>query len=170
MTALEPFRLILDYEALEDMFLDRIDELNVPFHEIDMAGGFTQGNVQKLLSKSRERWARTLGIESLGKMLKGTGMVLVAVVDDERFAPIREQLVKRRRKPNLPPNGSMVRPTWLFTHGKSLKMQVLRNQALSPKQRKKIAKKAAKARWHKPRESKVNNVNLVPLVALSAAE
>src|ERR1700748_305782 len=93
----EPYRVILDYEALEDGFLDRIEDLNTTFDQIDAAAGFTRGNTQKLLSKSRERWARTLGIESMGKMLKGTGMALVLVVDDERFAAIKAELMAGKR-------------------------------------------------------------------------
>ena len=142
----EPYRVLLDYEALEDGFIDIIEDMNVPYSEIDVRGGMTNGNTQKLLSKSRERWARTFGVESLGKMLKATGTALVLVVDDERFAQAKADLMQRKR-PRKPPNGSMRRPAWLFTRSKSLKMQVLRNRSLSPKQRKKIARKAARARW-----------------------
>jgi hypothetical protein len=145
----EPYRVILDYEALEDGFLDRIEDLNVPFPEIDAAGGMARGETQKLLSKSRERWARTLGIVSLGKMLKGTGMALVLVVDDERFAPVKEQMAPRRRK--MPPNGSIKRPAWLITKKASQNMQELRNKKLSPRQRRLIAKRAARARWKRSR-------------------
>lgn len=156
--AYELYRVILDYEALQDGFADRIDDLDTTLEQIDMIGGLTRGNVQKLLTKSppkrgadrHAKQRRTFAWESLGKMLKGTGLALVLVVDDERFAPLKEQLAKRAR-PRKPPNGSIRRPAWLFTRSKSLKMQVLRNQALSPKQRKKIARKAARARWRKPR-------------------
>lgn len=151
----ELYRIITDYEALQDGFLDRIDDLDTTL----ALPSFADGVVQKLLTKNSSTMRsdrpstptrRTFGWESLGKMLKDTGLALVLVVDDARFAPAKEQLAKRRRI-NKPPNGSMKRPTWLFTRGKSLKMQVLRNQKLSPKQRKMIAKKAAKARWRKDR-------------------
>jgi hypothetical protein len=148
---LEPYRVILDYEALEDGFLDRIEDLNTTFNQIDMAAGFTLGNTQKLLSKSRERWARTLGIESLGKMLKGTGMALVMVVDDERFAPIKEQLSARKRPRKLT-NVSIKAPKWLISNRNAAFMRALGVQSLSPRQRKRIAKIAAKARWKKARQ------------------
>ncbi len=165
----ELYRVILDYEALQDGFLDRIDDLNTTLEQIDMSGGFAKGNVQKLLTKAggnpkKERNAnrpsdptrntprsRKLGWESLGKMLKGTGLALVLVVDDERFAPLKEQLMQRQ-KPRAASVRTHTRPTWLFTRSKSLEMQVLRNQSLSPKQRKKIAKMAAKARWKRRRK------------------
>lgn len=158
----ELYRVITDYEALQDGFLDRIDELDTTQGAIP---GFADGVVQKLLAKNAGRHVketprssrkaslkRSFGWESLGKMLEGTGLALMLVVDDERFAPIKEQLAKRRRINKLP-NGSIRRPTWLFTRKKAMKMQVLRNQCLSPKQRKKIARKAAKARWRRPRKS-----------------
>jgi hypothetical protein len=140
----EPYRVILDYEALEDMFLDRIEDLNTTFTQIDDAAGMTRGNVQKLLSKSRERWARTFGVESFGKMLKGTGMVLVAVVDDDRFAPVKAELVARK-KPRQQANASSARPTWLFTKKKAREMGTRRWSVMTPEKRKKLMRKAGKA-------------------------
>lgn len=150
----ELYRVILDYEALQDGFLDRIDDLNTTMGAIP---DFADGAVQKLLTKnpgkainrprdSRSASAkRTFGWESLGKMLKGTGLALVLVVDDGRFAPVKEQLAKRRRR--MLPNGSIKRPAWLITRSASQNMQVLRNTKLTPRQRKMIAKRAARARW-----------------------
>jgi hypothetical protein len=155
----ELYRVILDYEALQDGFLDRIEDLNTTLEQIDMAGDFTKGNVQKLLTKDGGKpgpdrlhsLKRTFGWESLGKMLKGTGLALVLVVDDERFAPTKALLAKRKRP--VHPNGSMRRPAWLITKEASQNMQQLRNQKLSPRQRRLIAKKAARTRWQKQRRS-----------------
>lgn len=145
----ELYRVILDYEALHEGFIDRIEDLDVTRLSIDKAGKFTPGHSSKLLCNPP---IKLLGKESLGKMLKATGMALVLVIDDERFAPVKVKLEKRKR-PSVHPKGSIVRPTWLFTRSKSLKMQVLRNQALSPRQRKMIAKRAARARWRKPKSA-----------------
>ena len=157
----ELYRVITDYEALQDGFQDRIDDLETTLAQIEMNGGLAQGNAHKLLTKNpgkrieRKRdhrhasAKRTFGWESLGKMLKGTGLALVLVVDDERFAPLKEQLTKRKR-PRQPPNGSIRRPPWLISKKSSQNMQVLRNAKLSPRQRKMIAKAAARARWRKP--------------------
>jgi hypothetical protein len=103
--AYELYRVILDYEALQDGFADRIDDLNTTLEQIEMAGDMARGNAQKLLTKNPGKsWdshkaggKRTFGWESLGKMLKGTGLALVLVVDDERFAPLKEQLAPRKR-------------------------------------------------------------------------
>jgi hypothetical protein len=143
-TTFEPYRVILDYEALEDMFLDRIEDLNTTFTQIDDAGGLTRGETQKLLSKSRERWARTLGITSMGKMLKGTGIVLVAVVDDERFAAIKAELIQRKR-PRKPAIAGSARPTWLFGKKKAREMGKRRFAVMTESERKRHQRKAGKA-------------------------
>lgn len=157
----ELYRVITDYEALQDGFLDRIDDLNTTLEQIDMSGGFTKGNAQKLLTKIPGKMRsdrpntpsrRTFGWESLGKMLKGTGLALVLVVDDERFTETKEQLAKRTR-PRLPTNVSMKRPSWLFTKKNARNMRALGIKSLSPQQRKRIAKRAAKTRWRKQREA-----------------
>lgn len=152
---LEPYRVILDYEALEDMFLDRIEDLNIPFSTVDDNGGFTQGEAQKLLCKSRERWARTFGVISLGKMLKGTGIALVAVVDDERFAELKGDMKLRKRRPNreMLPAGSIKLLKGKITAKTSGKMQELRSAKLTPRQRSVIARRAARIRWRKARTS-----------------
>src|SRR5258707_5073749 len=100
----EVYRVVLDYEALQDGFLDRIEDLNTTLEQIEYAGEFTKGNVQKLLTKEGGKpgpdrfhsLKRTFGWESLGKMLKGTGLALVLVVYDQRFAPIKALLANRK--------------------------------------------------------------------------
>jgi hypothetical protein len=72
--------------------------------EIDSVTGMTRGNAQKLLSKSDAKWAREFGWKSLGKMLRGTGLKLVLIVDDdERFAPVLAQMTRRSAKKRKQP-------------------------------------------------------------------
>lgn len=154
MTATLPgeliYRVILDYEALHEMFRDRVEDLNTSRDSIDVAGKFTPGYAAKLLCNPP---MRMLSRESLGKMLDATGMVLVAVVDDIRFAAVKSTLAVRKRRDKLP-NGSIRQPAWLITRKASQNMQFLRNKKLSPRQRRMIAKRAARARWRrKPREA-----------------
>ena len=153
----ELYRVILDYEALQDGFLDRIDELDTTMAAIPK---FADGVVQKLLTKNpgkaiaRKRdhrsasARRSFGWESLGKMLEGTGLALVLVIDDERFAPLKERLAKRRRKPAM---AGIVRPTWLFTKDKAREMGKKRFSTMNPAQCKRFQRKAAKSRWRKKR-------------------
>jgi hypothetical protein len=152
MPEYELYRVILDYEALQDGFLDRIDDLNTTLEQIDAAGGLANGNTQKLLTKDGGKRGpdrlhslkRTFGWESLGKMLKGTGMALVLVLDDERFAPIKEQLTARKR-PRQQANASSMRPTWLFTKKKARELGKKRWSKLTPAQRKRLTRKAGRA-------------------------
>ena len=179
MTApLEPYRVILDYEALEDGFLDRIEDINIPFTTVDENGDMTRGMTQKLLSKSRERWARTLGVESLGKMLKGTGTALVLVIDDERFAEIKADMKLRKRRPT-PANAGSIKPPWLFTKKKAREMGKKRFSLMTDAERKRHQRKAGKAsgksrrrkaRLIKQVDHKINHVNMVPAVAFTAPE
>ncbi len=152
----ELYRVILDYEALVDGFFDRIEDLNTTM----ALPSFADGQVQKLLTKNRGKRVqqarnnrhcdarRTFGWESLGKMLKDTGLALVLVVDDQRFAAVKDQLIERKR-PRKPTIVSMEPPAWLFSKRNAANMRALGVQALSPQQRKRIAKKAARARWSK---------------------
>lgn len=163
MPEYELYRVILDYEALQDGFLDRIEDLNTTLEQIEMAADLAKGNAQKLLTKNPGKQIhrmrdhrhasakRTFGWESLGKMLKGTGLALVLVVDDARFAPLKEQLVERKRPPK-PANAGMTRPTWLFTKNKAREMGKKRFALMTPAERKRHQRKAAKARWRKERK------------------
>lgn len=150
----ELYRVILDYEALQDGFLDRIDDLDTTLDQVDAVGGLTRGNVQKLLTKSApkrgtDRLAgskRTFGWESLAKVLKGTGLALVLVIDDERFAPLKEQLAKRAR-PRKPAMAGIASPPWLFTKDKAREMGKRRFSVMTESERRRHQRKAAKARW-----------------------
>lgn len=143
-TPYELYRVITDYEALQDGFLDRIEDLNTTLEQIELAGELPKGYAAKLLCKSQKRVVKALGPHSLGKMLKGTGLVLALVVDDARFGPIKEQLVKRRRV-NSPANAGKAKPAWLFTKKKAREMGKKRFSLMTPEQRKRHQRKAQKA-------------------------
>jgi len=157
MSKLHPdqiYRLITDYEALQDGFADRIEDLNVPLTEVDVAGELTRGNTQKLLVKSDAPWARQFGWESLGKMLKGTGLALALIIDDERFAPIKAEMQQRRMRPR---KQDAKQPSKALLQ--QFKMGIIRANGslggkrrmvtLSKRQRTQIAKAGAAARWSK---------------------
>lgn len=152
----ELYRVILDYEALQDGFADRIDDLNTTLLQIDMAGGLLEGYTQKLLTKAppergtdrHAKQRRTFAWDSLGKLLKGTGLALVLVVDDERFAPLKAQLAKRAR-PRKPAIAGIPRPAWLFRKDKAREMGKRRFALMSDSERRRHQRKAAKARWSK---------------------
>jgi hypothetical protein len=144
------YRIIEDYEALQDGFADRIEELNTTQTEIDAAGGMTRGNTNQLLTRmnagdyrptGKRRRSRSFGWETLGGTLKGTGLALALIVDDARFAKVKGTLLKRRRK-NLPSIVGQSRPTWLFTKDKAREMRGKWWSGLTDAQRKKHQRKA----------------------------
>src|SRR5450432_855044 len=92
------FRIVDDYEGVKEAFADRVEDLGVALTEVDAAVGLTRGHAQKLTSNSNAKWARQFGFVSLGKMLKGTGMKLAFIIDDEKFAPINAQMAQRKLK------------------------------------------------------------------------
>lgn len=143
----EAYRVVTDMEALHEGFRDRVEDLEITRSELDAISKLQTGYSAKLLCNPP---MKTIGKASLPKMLQATGMALVLVIDDERFAPIKAALTKRQRP--VRPNGSMKRPAWLITREASQNMQNLRNQKLTPRQRKMIAKKAAKTRWRMAKE------------------
>lgn len=149
---IELFAVVDNYEALQDGFADRIELLNATLTEIDAAGGMTRGQMQKLLRKfdpndfrpsAKRKYSRGFGWETLGDSLKGTGLALALIVDDEKFAPIRAQMAKRER-----PTRSIVRvrrPKWLFTPEKARKISKKRWEAIPKELRAAMMKKATKA-------------------------
>src|SRR5258706_4650176 len=142
----EIYRVVTDYEGLHDAFVDRVEDLNVPRLEIDAVGKLQPGYSAKVLCDPP---IKNLGPNTLGGMLRATGLALIVVLDDERFAPLKATMTKRER--SVPPNGSMRRPAWLITRESSQNMQQLPNSKLSPRQRRFIAKRAARARWRRSR-------------------
>jgi hypothetical protein len=147
----EPYRVVTvgpdpedAYNALQEAFIDRIEELNVSRITVNEAGGFTSGYSEKLLCVPP---MKTLGKGTLGNMLKATGLALIVVVDDERFAAVKAQMAKRKR--SVPPSAGMKQPAWLFTKKRAREMGLKRWSKLNPAQRTRLARRAAKARWSK---------------------
>ena len=156
----ELYRIVTDYEGLKEAFNDRIEDLDTPMSEIDIAADLTPGHTQKLLCKSNADWSRSFTWKTLGPMLKGTGLALILVVDDERFAPVKATLAKRRRK-NVRAMPRRVRPAWLFTRDKAREMGKKRWDDVAYPVRKRMMQKLAKAmhraRRRKARESAVQD-------------
>jgi hypothetical protein len=107
---IELWAVVDNYAALQDGFADRIEELEVTQTEVDAAGGMTRGQVHRLLRKidpndfrpSSTRHCSQFAWKTLGQTLRATGMALALIVDDERFAPVKAKMVKRKR-PSRPP-------------------------------------------------------------------
>lgn len=138
----ELYRVVTDFDALQEAFRDRVEDLDVTRESLDEAGGFTVRHSAKLLAANP---ARSFGNVSLPKMLKATGMVLVLVIDDERFAEVKEKLVKRRRPPVERAIAGSKPPAWLFAKEKAREMGKRRFALMTEAQRKRHQRKAGKA-------------------------
>lgn len=130
-----------DYQELVEAVRFRLREIETTHESVDHVSGLHGGYTGKIVAPVP---MKSMGKVSMGPILQTLGLRLIIVRDDEMFKRVKDRLAKRER-PRDPPNGSLTRPTWLFTRKKSIKMQVLRNQALSPKQRKRIARIAGRA-------------------------
>lgn len=139
---LEVYRVATDYEAICDVFRDRVEDLQATRLGVDAAGHFALGHASTLLCKPQ---IKGYGPESLTKMLKATGMALVFVIDDERFAAVKERLGRRERPVRQQTNASSTRPTWLFKRKKATEYGKKRWAVLSEEKRKKLARKMGKA-------------------------
>lgn len=161
MTALPPdliddryeiYRVVTDMDALHEGFRDRVEDLQVTQLSLDQAGGLQNGYAGKLLCNPP---IKSFGRESLPRMLKATGMALVLVIDDERFAEIKEQLGQRRRPHR--PIARRLKPKWLFKPANARQMGKKRWEGVSDAKRsrlmKKISKAATRARKAKARKS-----------------
>jgi hypothetical protein len=139
------------YDELHQILRARKDELNVSCITLDEAAGFTPGHASKLLAP---RPLKRLGPLTLGLMLQALGLQLIVVEDAEALKRIRPKLVPREVK--VP----MLAYSWghqLGTSRRVVSKRFIRRlarkggkaraQRLTPVQRSRIAKDAARARW-----------------------
>jgi hypothetical protein len=141
-----------DYAGLHRLLRERAESLNISRNTLDEAAGFTPGHASKLLAP---RPIKNLGPVTLGLMLQGLGVQLLLVEDPDALKRISSQLTPREvsvpvlslswgRAKHL-----LVSKRWVKKNGRKGGKQRAKN--LSPRQRSAIARKAAKARWTKPR-------------------
>jgi hypothetical protein len=90
----EPFRIAADYEALCEAFSERVEDIGATRLGIDAAGRFAGGHASTLLCNPQ---LKGYGPTSLTKMLEATGLVIVLAIDDERFAKVKDRLIRRER-------------------------------------------------------------------------
>jgi hypothetical protein len=138
----EVYRVVTDYEALREGFIDRAEDLNVSRLSLDEAGGFTGGHSAKILCTPP---IKEIGKVSLGKLLKATGMALVLVIDDERFAPVKAKMSVRKKTVRTVVRIKRVKGYFTKENAGEIRK---RGWADVPADvRKKMMRKVAKARW-----------------------
>ncbi|WP_316176246.1 hypothetical protein [Bradyrhizobium sp. SZCCHNRI1073] len=145
----EIFRVCTDMEALHDAFRDRVEDLNISRETLDELGGFTARYSAKLLCDPPMKW---IGRETLPKMLKATGMAIVLVLDDDRFAPTKAKLANRKR--TVRAVARIKRVKGYFTKENAGFYSKNSWKHLPPAKRSRLARKAANARWRAARRRK----------------
>jgi hypothetical protein len=150
----------------------RVEQLDCSRECLDRISGLTPGHSSKLLSPIP---LKGIGSTTLPLLLGGTGVMLVPVEDPEAMRRISRMLEKREVKVS----GRSVPWGRKGTHTVVSKRFVkriaregghARAEALTPAQRRASARKAAKARWRKPRVVEITRPPGRPPKAPSPAE
>jgi hypothetical protein len=147
----------------------RRDELNISHETIDGIAGLQAGYTSKLLAPTP---IKNLGPMSFGALLGALGMALVAVPDPDAVAAVEKRWQKRKRPQKLvsasiSPSIDNQVPTEIqitpelqsfldqsgYMRAIGLRGNQKRNERLSRWKRKVLARRAAKARWAKCRET-----------------
>lgn len=139
----EIYRVVTDLEGIREGFIDRAEDLNVTRLALDEAGGLTSGHSAKILCTPP---IKNLGDISLPKMLKATGMALILVIDDERFAPVKAEMATRKKV--MRAVARIKRVKGYFNKENAVKHGKKRWDGIPANIRKKLMRKVAKARWH----------------------
>jgi hypothetical protein len=160
---------ITGYDGLNGAFRARAEELNITRDDVDVLGGLTRGHGSKILAAYPQK---AIGRTTLGPILHALKLKLIVVPDDNVIWK-DEPRGRRINRPVMLANG---------THGianmqesRALTAQVItkllrkhalkaaslggkaRAAKLKPSQRRRIARAAAKARWHKPKIVEITN-------------
>ena len=149
--------IVNDYDGLIQALRARCAELAVTHEIIDDVSGMQAGYSSKLLAPVP---IRQLGKISLGPMLQCLGLRLTVEEDLEALQKIESRLTKRDRKKQGDAGRDLLatgkRRRARFPRGPEFARLMRARQILnqSPKQRSRIARQAARARWRKHRATR----------------
>jgi hypothetical protein len=158
--------VVRSYDELHAVMRARVEELQVTRESIDNVTGLQSGYAGKLLAPIP---IKSLGRTSMGPMLEVLGLALVVVEDPESLEKYADRLEKRERKDGMHKPVEHRGPTLRETRAAQrqmlrealrkvarkggLKSALVRGVRLSPAQRRRIAKRAARARWRRQRST-----------------
>jgi len=142
-----------NYLQLIAAFRARLVELGLNYETVDELSGWTTRYCSKLLA---EEPARNLGPMSLDAILGATGLKIALVEDPEKLEKIKRHRDFRPRKYAVRARGKHAgyivrRDTLEHMRRMGIEGGRARAEKLSERKRSAIARKAAKARWRKPR-------------------
>lgn len=147
---------IRTYDELHAALRARAEALQVTRLSMEEVAGLPMGYSGKVLSPSQ---VKLIGKHSLGALLGVLGVMLVLVDDPEAFARFAARVEKRRAHANgamlTSPRARLSKLSGNSDWGKSMRQHGL--LSIGPRQRKRIARTAAKARWAKQRARDAKN-------------
>lgn len=143
-----------DYNGLIAAIRNRADELQVAGETIDEVAGLPARYSAKLLGPNQ---VRRIGAVSLGPLLGALALKLIIVEDEDALRQYGSRL--KRRNPNLVRSKRNTVVHWTRTTHEYRKMGLiggpLSRTYMSKERASEIGRKAAQARWSKPRVAQV---------------
>ena len=146
--------VVHDYDGLHRILRDRIEELNVARSTVDHVAGLPSGYSGKILSPQP---TKRLGKLLLGSMLGGLALRLVVEEDPEQFERIKSRLVERQAGQTRPKLHADAKPVSIHDEARRLLQNAMRRNGrkgvrarmkkLTPEERSRVARQAARARW-----------------------
>jgi len=155
-----------DYDGLRETIRGHIEALNIiSLEAIDEQLGFTRGHTQKLLSGSKH-----FGRHTLGPLLGFIGLSFEPHAAPDAATRITQILGVRKCRSEMLRAATHNQISFRLTRRHMKKLGKLGNKArtrkLKPSTRRRIARQAANARWHKPRVVEVKGAAAKRLRAL----
>jgi hypothetical protein len=148
----EPLARIESYDDLVHALRARVDQLGMSQETLDTLAGL-QGYSSDGLGLKPQGNTRSLGRMSFGAALGALGLKILLVEDHDAFARVRDLLLERdradARRENAKPSGMRARENAWVLLGRA--GGHARIALLTAKQRVRLARKAARARWRKAR-------------------
>jgi hypothetical protein len=156
----KPLAVVSNYLALIAALRARIAELGISFSTLDQVAGWTDGYASKVLAPEPtpgHKVKRCLGPMAFDSVLGALAVKLQLVPDAEQLRTIKRNRYFVHRV-QAPPLHASAKHDYVVQR-KTLEMMRqmapnggrARAAKLTAPQRSKIARKAARARWHKPR-------------------
>jgi hypothetical protein len=153
MTEPRHIATILGYHQLLATIRARKEELKMSDKDLDNVAGLATGHWSKIISGRK-----SLGPLSLGRILRGVGLKLIAQEDvegtvkiAELYLPRAEQQVRHRNNTTMLIGNPL---PWLFTSRKARQLRTNYLKRTTPEQRSRTAKKAWRSRRRRQRATR----------------
>lgn len=161
MTDARQIAVVRDYVGLIAGIRARIVQLGLTYETVDALAGFTTRYTSRVLIEEPQRNThlqrhayRTMGLMSLGAMLGATGLKIALIEDVDAMERIQHHRDFGQRKRPMHRDAVHAhivhRITSEFMRQIGHKGGKASRKSISKKQRRVLAKRAAKARWSKP--------------------